>query len=196
MAECELNSDGFLGQPVNSLTTVAFVVVGIIVARKQRVRWVGYGLVATGVGSFLDHGPMPSGSTWAHDVSLAWLILVIAGLGRSWENLTRLPGLATLGVLFGFAPGAAIPVELGLTGLAVFLHLSRESSRRTFAALVLLGAIGVFGRLGSGGGPLCDPDSLIQPHGFWHLGSAAVVAWWVLGLEPGLRWPDAPTDGI
>ncbi len=195
MAECELPGDGFLGEPVNALTSLSFLVAGAIVVRRERVRWVGYALMATGAGSFLDHGPMPPGSTWAHDVSLAWLLLVVAGLGRQWETFTRLPGLLALAVSLAIFPAVAIPVEILLTVAAVGLHLSRGFELRTIAAMLMLGAVALFGRLGSGGGPLCDPDSLWQPHGVWHIGAAAIVAWWVLGLEVPLRWNDAPADG-
>jgi hypothetical protein len=46
--------------------------------------------------------------------------------------------------------------------------------------LALLAVVAVIGRLGATGGPLCDPDSLWQPHGLWHVGAAVVVVWWAL----------------
>jgi hypothetical protein len=40
--------------------------------------------------------------------------------------------------------------------------------------------------LGRTGGPLCDPDSVLQGHAAWHLLSAAALAAWALAeLEPG-----------
>lgn len=184
-SDCELFGAGLLGQPVNSLTTLAFVVAGLVVLRQRRLRWVGMALIATGVGSFLFHGPMPAGSLWAHDVSLVWLILVIAGLGQSWERWTQVPGLASLGVLIAVLPSVADVVAVLLVAVAGLLHLTRDSGRRTLAAFSMLGALAVFGRLGATGGPLCSPESLLQPHGLWHLGAAAVVGWWVRYYEPG-----------
>jgi hypothetical protein len=36
------------------------------------------------------------------------------------------------------------------------------------------------GRLGGSGGPLCNPDSLLQPHALWHVGAAGVATWWAI----------------
>lgn len=182
--DCELIGPGFLGQPVNALTALVFVfvVVGLWVMRRSPARWIGFGMIATGVGSFLFHGPMPTGSEWAHDVSLAWLILLIAGTGQSWERWTHLPGLAVLGVLFAVAPGVADPVAVALVVVAAIFQVRRDP-RSTLILLGAVGALGILGRLGATGGPLCDPDSLLQPHGLWHVGAAVMVAWWALRQE-------------
>lgn len=39
--------------------------------------------------------------------------------------------------------------------------------------------------------PLCEPDSIWQGHGFWHLGAAAAVTFMVLhvGRNLALTWP-------
>jgi hypothetical protein len=42
--------------------------------------------------------------------------------------------------------------------------------------------VAIFGRLGDTGGPLCDADSLFQPHGVWHIGAAVAVGWWAMGV--------------
>jgi hypothetical protein len=178
-ADCEAIIAGFLGQPVNSLTTIAFLLTGIwtLVGRPER-RWVGAGLIATGVGSFLFHGPMPPGSEWAHDVSLAWLILLIAATDTRWQGLSRLPALAFLGLAFWLLPGIADPVAVAFTAVAVVSLLARDRSFSTWAPLALLSIVGILGRLGSSQGPWCDPDSVLQMHGLWHVGAAVAVAWW------------------
>ena len=155
-ADCELIQTGIFGQPVNTLTTAAFVVGGFLVLRRRTVRWVGMGLIATGIGSFLFHGPMPGGSEWAHDVSLAWLVLLVAGVGRQWEQLTRLPGLAVLGALFWLVPMAGDPTAVVLTAATIVLLLQRDRSMATVGPMALLGASAIFGRLGATGWPLCD----------------------------------------
>lgn len=188
LADCELVSHSFFGQPVNSITTAAFIVAGLVVARRGRLRWVGAGLVATGVGSFLFHGPMTGGSEWAHDVSLAWLVLLIAGLGSRWETWSRLPGLLVLGVVFALSPQSADPIAVGLTLVALAAIVRAEPSAATLALLGGLGLVAALGRLGSTGGPMCDPASPWQWHGFWHVGAALVVAWW------SLRWLDRHAD--
>lgn len=179
-ADCELITQGLFGQPVNSLTTLAFIAAGVIVARDSRLKWIGIALAATGVGSFLFHGPMSLGSEWAHDVSLAWLVLAIAGLGSRWERWTWLPGLAFLSVMFALLPGMADPAAVALTIAALIVIVRRDVSTANLAPLVLLGAVAILGRLGSTSGPLCNPASLWQWHGLWHIGAATAVVWWAV----------------
>jgi len=180
-ADCETIGAGFLGQPINALTTLGFVVAGIVViVRRRDMQWIGFGLIATGFGSFLFHGPMPPGNEWAHDVTLAWLVTMVAGWRTRWEGYSRLPALAVIGALFAVFPVIADPFAGVMTAVAVLSILRRDRSLAAVAPLLLLGAVAVFGRLGATGGPLCAPESLFQPHAVWHVGAAAAVAWWAL----------------
>jgi hypothetical protein len=180
-ADCESIGVGFLGQPVNSVTTLAFAVAGfLIITRGPERRWVGIALIATGVGSFLVHGPMPAGSEWAHDVTLAWLLMVVAADRTRWARWSRIPGLLTIGVLFGLLPDAADPVAVGLTILALFTVLRADRSAGTLAAVSLLAVGGVVGRLGATNWPWCDPDSMLQLHGLWHVAAAVAVTIWAM----------------
>lgn len=183
-ADCELIGSGLLGQPVNALSSIAFVVAGIIVlTRRPALRWVGFGLVSTGIGSFLFHGPMPQADEWAHDVSLAWLIAILGGLGTRWERLTRLPALLVIATLFAVAPSAADPISVALTVVAVVNVLRADRSPAALAPLGLLALVAIYGRLGASGGPLCQPGSMFQPHAVWHLGAAMAVTWWALTAD-------------
>lgn len=184
--DCEAIGTGFLAQPVNSLTTIALIIAGFWVmwTRPDR-RWIAAGLVATGVGSFLFHGPMPPGSEWAHDVTLAWLIVTVGVAGTRWERLGSWPALAAIGVLFAVWPVAADPVAVVLAAVAVVALLIRDRSSNTVAPLLVLGAGAIVGRLGATGWALCDPDSLLQTHGLWHIAAAVAVAWWAVGSPPG-----------
>jgi hypothetical protein len=180
-ADCEAITAGFLGQPVNALSTLGFVVAGVfVIARNPGRRWVGIALIATGIGSFLFHGPMPPGDEWAHDVTLTGLIVVVAGSGTRVERYTRLPALAVIGVVFALAPTLADPIGVALAVVAV-VSILRGRDYAALPPLLLLGAVAIFGRLGATGGPLCDPESLLQAHGVWHLGAAVAVAWWAVG---------------
>ncbi|CAN5219161.1 hypothetical protein BH18ACT5_BH18ACT5_11860 [soil metagenome] len=174
-ADCEAIGSGFLGQPANALTTVAFVLVGLwILYAHPGARWTGIALMATGIGSFLFHGPMPSGNEWAHDVSLAWLLAMVAGAGTRWERLTRLPTLALVGLIVALAPAAADPLAVLLSVVAI---VSTVRHTRNMAPLALAGAVGIYGRLGATAGPLCNPTSWWQPHGIWHIAAALAVGW-------------------
>jgi hypothetical protein len=185
-ADCESIGVGLLRQPINSLTTIAFAVAGlIIITRRPGRRWVGVALIATGIGSFLFHGPMPPGSEWAHDVTLAWLLLVVAANGSRWATWARIPGLAGIAVLFGLFPVVADPVAVALTIVALISVLRADRSAATWAAVSLLAVSGLVGRLGATNWPWCDPDSTLQLHGLWHLAAAAAVTIWALMAPDG-----------
>jgi hypothetical protein len=176
--DCELIGPGILGQPVNTLTTLPFFVLGLLLVSRGGARWVGVALIATGAGSFVFHGPMPAWGEWAHDVSLAWLIATIGGRGTRWERWSRLPALLGLALVFAVIPIAADPVAVALT---VVVGASILASRPPITELIplgLLAVVAILGRLGSTGGPLCDPGSIWQLHGLWHVGAAVAVTWW------------------
>lgn len=183
--DCEDIVDVFFGQPVNSVTALAFLVAGLLIVSRTGLTWVGIASMANGVGSFLFHGPMPPLSEWLHDVTLAWLLLVVASWGRPWETWARLPGLAALALVIAI-PGTGDPIGVVLAAAAVVSLLTRDRSAATIAPVALLVVAAIIGRLGTTGGPLCDPTSIWQPHGLWHLGAAAALTWWSLatGASP------------
>ena len=179
LQDCEAVVHAFLGQPVNSLTTLAFVAGGVLIMNRSSMTWVGIASMTTGVGSFLFHGPMPPYAEWVHDLTLAWLLLVVAAHGRSWARWAHIPGLVVVAVLV-LIPGAADPIGVALAALAIVLLLLSDRTMSTLGPLALLITVAIVGRLGSTGGPLCDPASIWQPHGLWHVGAAAAVTWWAL----------------
>lgn len=182
LRDCEAIVHAVLGQPVNSLTTIAFVIGGAVVIVRTGHLWLGIASIATGVGSFLFHGPMPSYAQWAHDASIGWLLLVVAAHGRVWERWAHLPGLLIVAAVVAI-PGTADPLAVGLATVAIVALVVRDASRQTLAPLALLVTVAIIGRLGSTGGPLCDPGSIWQPHGLWHVGAATAVTWWASGLD-------------
>lgn len=182
LRDCEAIVHAVLGQPVNSLTTIAFVIGGAVVIVRTGHLWIGIASIATGVGSFLFHGPMPSYAQWAHDASIGWLLLVVAAHGRVWERWAHLPGLLIVAAVVAI-PGTADPLAVGLATVAIVALVVRDASRQTLAPLALLVTVAIIGRLGSTGGPLCDPGSIWQPHALWHMGAATAVTWWASGLD-------------
>lgn len=143
LRDCETVVDSFLGQPVNSITTSAFLIAAVIVWLTTDRRLVAVALAATGVGSFLFHGPMPAYAQGAHDLTLWFLVAVVV---------------------------VSILADL----------LEGGGWRYLVGPVTLLAVVAVIGRLGATGGPLCVPDSVWQPHGLWHVGSAAAVTWWAI----------------
>ncbi|MGH2735388.1 MAG: hypothetical protein ACRDKZ_07405 [Actinomycetota bacterium] len=80
-SDCERIGDGFLAQPVNALSSLAFVAAGLWILSwgNRRVPTAfGWVVLATGVGSFLFHGPQPAFARPAHDGTA-----IVAGVGAA-----------------------------------------------------------------------------------------------------------------
>ncbi|HYF47709.1 MAG TPA: hypothetical protein VD926_15950 [Acidimicrobiales bacterium] len=149
-ADCERLGDGWLAQPVNALSSLAFVPAGLWVGRRAGLRsgWrrplllaFAAVLVANGIGSFAYHGPQPGWAKAAHDlpIPLVGLLLVANEVGRRVDPQGDDAGRAL-----------AVAVGLGAAGGAAWL-LGRTSAST------------------------CDPDSLLQWHALWHLLAAAAA---------------------
>jgi len=81
-SDCEALHDGWLGQPVNAVSSLAYVVAGAYVLRRGGPTTVAASLAAVGVGSVLYHGPMSAGAGVVHDGSIVAMgaALAVAGL--------------------------------------------------------------------------------------------------------------------
>jgi hypothetical protein len=77
-SDCEALRDGWLGQPINSLSSLAYVVAGAAVARSGGPAGPAAALAAVGLGSLLYHGPMPPIAELAHDASVIALLVALA----------------------------------------------------------------------------------------------------------------------
>jgi hypothetical protein len=150
-SDCERIRDGWLAQPVNALSSLAFVgAAGVVLARTwglardRRGEVAGYGamLALVGLGSVAFHGPQPPGARAMHDVPIPVLIGLAVGtpLVRRRRGLAPLPG-------WDRRRGAVLAAT-------VVAALTSYAGGRT-------------------GAPTCDPDSPLQLHGAWHLLSAA-----------------------
>jgi len=173
-ADCELIRPEWWGQPVNTATTAAFLVAGLVVLIRSGNIRVSTALALTGLGSFLFHGPMPPGSEWAHDVSLAWLIVVVGTSGTRFEKFGGWPSFVGLAATFAVVPVLADPaaVVLSIAGLVLLL---RNPTPAIWWGIGLLTVGGIIGRLSATGGPWCRPESWLQGHGLWHLAAATSV---------------------
>ncbi len=196
-SDCETIGRGLLAQPVNAVSSLAYVVVGVIVLysvfrseeEERTVRSVfGSLLIATGIGSLLFHGPQGPASRVIHDSTFILTVLFIA--------LTNLAGLFGLSRRVQWAvfslTGALTIVTLGLTpsstnllaGASVVLliagdalgHRAGAIRMRWWAASVTAMAMAmVLFIVGRTGGPLCDSASLFQGHALWHVLSAGAL---------------------
>ena len=141
-------------------------------------------LVASiGVGSIAFHGPMPLWGEFVHDVSivltLVWVLLVEGRRTRLWPLAFVLAAAASI------TPAIADPTQAVLAvAVLAAVSIRKEHRTRRLQAVAILAVGGVVGTLSRTGGPLCNPDSLWQGHGFWHLAAAASLAVWGLAVEP------------
>ncbi len=199
-SDCERIGAGLLNQPVNAWSSVAYVVFGLwLVVRSVRTRGAetpveivyGAALASIGIGSVAFHGPVPPGARLMHDLTIAAALTVIAarnvGTLREWApwGVLATSGIivAIIGAVMAVAPDAGnmLTGVVGATAVASEAVLYRTGRRRfssrvakilamTVGLLIVAAIIKVLGRTG---GPLCDPESVLQGHALWHVLTAA-----------------------
>ncbi|MDH3399141.1 MAG: ceramidase, partial [Acidimicrobiia bacterium] len=86
-ADCERLLDGFLAQPVNAVSSLAFVLAGMSVFVRRRgasgralVGAFSVTLIAVGIGSWAFHGPGGTTADWVHDASITALLVLIVSV--------------------------------------------------------------------------------------------------------------------
>lgn len=145
--DCERIRPGLIAQPVNTVTSLAFVAAAGVTALRSRRRGSSFGaqeaaystlLALVGIGSVAFHGPQPPGAKVLHDAPIAALL----ALAVATPAVRRARG------------GTALPGWTPTRGAAL--------------AGVGVAAVGSFvgGRTTS---PVCRPDSALQLHGLWHV---------------------------
>ncbi|MGK2948813.1 MAG: hypothetical protein ACSLFP_09580 [Acidimicrobiales bacterium] len=115
-ADCERIRDGWVGQPANAASSLAFVVAAVPIARSARARrrpvWLAVAAAAAieGLGSVGYHGPGGRWSKVVHDAGIVALV-----------------GTVTAAVVADAAPRPVVPPRAAVLGAAaVVVHtLSR-----------------------------------------------------------------------
>jgi len=201
-SDCEFVDAGFLVQPMNAVSSLAYSVVGAAIVvwafsvsgHDRRVRIVfGSLMIATGIGSVMFHGPQGLGSQFVHDITFLTALLFLAVFNltaaKAENASTRwvlfVAGAIVLGLALVIAPGVTNVLMMGVVVVLVVsdVALFRRTTRWTkwyitgLAASTTALAMFVVGRTG---GVLCDPSSLFQGHALWHvLGAVALGAYFV-----------------
>lgn len=201
-SDCEELRDGLLTQPVATVTSVAYIVAGVWLIRhrpagERASQWLAQGysvaVVFVGVGSIAFHGPQWWAARWLHDVPIVVALAAVPcwDLAQSERISPRRAWWCWLGVTVLVAvvaaavPEAALLIGLpvGLAAIAGELMVRREL--RTWAPMLAVGTLGaVVNLLGRTGAPLCEPESVVQLHGAWHLLTATAFFLWGRGAFP------------
>ena len=160
--DCERLHDGLIAQPVNTASALVYVAVG----------------------AWLVGRALPQGAPLRRQRLAFGLAVAAAGVGSVDYHGPGSPAARWLhdGSLYAVVGFVAVHEVARRVG-RVRLTPSRRVAYRVALAATAAGAACWW--LGRTGGPLCDPDSLLQGHAAWHLLTAISLAAWALAaLEP------------
>jgi hypothetical protein len=199
-SDCERIRSGRLAQPVNALSSAVLGSIGLAVAARGRQQLdprrscaLGAAITATGLGSFVYHGPGGRLAEWLHDATAACLVAFVPV-----ENLRALRGVSVSGALAAYGMSCAAIALLLRVRPSVLPHLStalllaaattqgralrhRPATPAERLSAALLAAAAFSYAAGRTGSPLCRPDSRLQLHGVWHVLAGAAAAAWANG---------------
>lgn len=201
-SDCELLRDGLLAQPVLTWTSLAYVGAAVGLAATTRV--VGarrplatafvVSLALIGIGSVLFHGPQPDGTRWIHDVPIVACLLSMVAIDAAQigavtiQRATALwiTGTVTTAVVTAVVADVALAVGAVTVAALLVAEVLVGRPRRTWVPLLTVGVVAaLLNGLGRTDAPLCDPESVVQWHGVWHLLTAAgFVLWGRAALTP------------
>ncbi len=204
--DCERLHGGALGEPVNALSSLAFVVAGAWIiararsapARRTELLVFGLAVAGNGLGGLLFHATRSDGARWVHDQAILAVLLFAAVFAvarlRRWPAVGTVStfgaALAGCGVLLALIPGssygmfAVLGAGAGAGEIAEYRHELRAvrdeglASRRVARlGVVALAAVAATAFLvGRTGGALCRPESVFQWHAVWHVLAAVAMA--------------------
>lgn len=199
-SDCEAWRPGLFHQPVNSLSSLSYVVAGAWVATRRgddragRVAGAVFGgaVISTGFGSLLYHGPQWSGSVVVHDAAILSAVLFITvddlALLRGWRIHRQLTtyamvvATACLLVVAKPASSGTVAALSAMSAAAAEAVLARHRRQVSAPTALLLGgtllAAGLAGLAGRTRSPLCRPHGLLQGHALWHVLTAAALLQW------------------
>jgi hypothetical protein len=183
-SDCERCRSGWVTQPANAASSLAYVVVGADLLRgADPDRAFAVAVAAVGVGSVGLHGPGGPVGKWAHDASLLAMLGLLAASDLTVAEGRRTPPAAIAGVV-ALAAAAARPrttdaaqaLAGGVAAAAEIRRFVRHGARREATVVSPMWALGLaLHVLGRTGEPWCRPDSILQAHAGWHLVSAAAL---------------------
>jgi hypothetical protein len=207
--DCEELADGLLAQPVNAISSLSYVVVGLTIAvlavrsGRQLTNSLVYAgcLAAVGLGSVAFHGPQTSGSQVMHDLPILITALFIlnhdlaVARGDRRRELWTFAAVSAVATMVSIVSPGLVPALTGLVVGGVLIveyvifrrrlrPIDPRRQRRIYVAIVIVAAVaGASWLLGRSNSPACDPGSVVQLHGLWHIVSSGIFGlWWWLAL--------------
>ena len=211
-SDCETLRDDRLAQPVNAITSSAYVAVGAVVVASGRIRGrgtrCGSALRDLPRGNRARKHPVPrpaaAGSRILHDLPILLTVVFIAvhDLDPVWIRMRHpmrwfVGAVPVATALTLFAPDVGgIATAIGVGAISVLEAVIARRRLRPMAtgrphrwhrATVGVSAVAAsWWLLGRSDSFACDPDSVVQFHGLWHLLSAVLLGlWWWLAFEAG-----------
>jgi predicted membrane channel-forming protein YqfA (hemolysin III family) len=206
-SDCESLGSGWLVQPDNAWSSLAYTVVGVLIivaafrsSRSDRTMAIVFGVLmgVTGIGSFLYHGPQGGAAGFLHDITFLttlWFLIIMNpasayGLRRrtAWMALGAV-AVAMAAVLLAVPDATNVLTAIAVVALVVsdgLMHRAGGINGRWYAAaLILLGASLAFNVAGRSDAATCDPDAVLQFHALWHVLSAVGLgAYYVAMTRP------------
>jgi hypothetical protein len=90
VSDCERIRDGFIGQPANAASSLAFIGAAVPLWKRGGAwRWVAAALAFEGVGSVAYHGPGGRFAKFVHDIGIVGLIAAFALVAREQPSALR-----------------------------------------------------------------------------------------------------------
>jgi hypothetical protein len=204
-SDCEHIGQGLIAQPANTLSSLAYVLAGVLLLGRaatarpgERIAPAVYAVtvVGVGVGSGAFHGPMPAWGRFGHDLSIAAVLAFVIGYDVALaRGVSANAGLAMFGGITGacavalaVSPDVSNALDVLLVASAVVAEMcaSRSAAGRATADvrlwIVIVGVVAIgalLNALGRTDAPLCEPDSPVQLHALWHVLTAFVL--WLYG---------------
>ena len=188
---CEAMRPGGILQPVNAISSLAFLLVMILVLHRRDsllrgdALFLAFGLAVTGLGSFWYHARFSFASQVA-DIAGMYLVASFMILRRwlpseahrAWVRVGAF--LAANAVLLGVQLGLPSARRVVFASLAVVAcagewRVAREGRLFLRAAIAVLAVAGVAWFL-DWSRVLCDPASPLQGHAVWHVLGASAAA--------------------
>jgi hypothetical protein len=193
--DCELRDGWLFEQDVNAWSSAAYLVAGaLILLNVARRAWprafavLAAMTVLEGVGSLAYHGASTDAGAAMHDAALVGVLGFCAGWharpGRAARAATA-GALAAFLVALALHAAALAVTDAVVVGLVVVIassiardHRRGVSTAGSVGLAVLLAVALLTWAAGTPDSPLCEPDSLLQPHALWHVLTAAAITMW------------------